>query len=264
MSPAGLGPDPAAAGEIDALVAEFLGPEIREAEEIAFLPRLLEGCDYFIDVGANIGQYTIAANRYLAGAEMLAIEANPRLKPVIERLVAEAMAEHPNGNRLTVETAAILDDAIPVSFFISRIMTTSSLFTDPSAKEIVVQGRRLDEFYRPARKIVIKMDIEGAEYRALLSGSQFIRSRHTELFLELHGWGDRTIRKYPLQVLHLLFRRGFAARKIGSHYHFFRADTAHQVLSYARVAPLLYAKWLVHRFAPALVPFARRVREVIQ
>lgn len=251
-------------GGIDDLIEEFFGPGIREAEEIAFLPRLLVDCDYFIDVGANIGQYTIVANQHLKGAQMLAIEANPRLRTVIERLVSNAIAQHPNGNQLTVETAAILDDARPVSFFITDSVTTSSLFAEPSSEEMIVRGRRLDEFYRPAHRVVVKMDIEGAEYRALRSADKFLSSGHTEFFLELHGWGDRTIHKYPLQVLHLLLGYGYAARKIGSHYHFFRANRSHRVLSYARVAPLLYAKWLVHRFAPRLVPLARRLRAATQ
>lgn len=156
------------ADEIARLTEEFCGSEIREAKEIAFLPRLLDGCEFFLDVGANIGQYAIAANQCLRNAHMLAIEANPRFEPTIVDLVSRSMADHPRGNSLEVVIAAILDEARSVSFFVTPAATTSSVFEMPGSVEIAVAARRLDDFFRPARKTVMKMDIEGAEYRALL------------------------------------------------------------------------------------------------
>ena len=224
------------------------------------MPRLLDGCDFFVDVGANIGQYTIAASLLLQDADMLAIEANPRFEPTIIDLVCRSMADHPRGNSLEVVNAAILDVAGPISFFITSEATTSSVFAVPGSEVVTVAGRRLDEFYRPAIKIVVKMDIEGAEYRALLGADKFLESNGCEFLLELHGWGDRSVRKYPIHILNLLYRHGYAARKVGTHYHFFQAGRRTRSVAYLREAPFLLAQWCVHRFAPGLVPLARRVR----
>lgn len=248
------------ADEIARLTDEFCGTEVREAKEIAFLPRLLDGCDLFLDVGANIGQYTIAANLCLQNAHMLAIEANPRFERAITDLVSRSMVDHPRGNSLEVVIAAVLDEAKSVSFFVTTAKTTSSVFARPGSVEIAVSARQLDEFFRPARKTVVKMDIEGAEYRALMGARKFLASDRCEFFLELHGWGDRSIKRYPIHVLNLFYTRGYAARKVGTHYHFFRARRRARTLAYLRVAPFLLTQWFVHRFAPGLVPLARRLR----
>jgi FkbM family methyltransferase len=251
------------ADEISRLIEEFSGPNIREAREIAFLPHLLEGCEFFLDVGANIGQYAIAANQWLRNAHILAIEANPRFESTIVDLVSRSTTDHPRGNSFEVVIAAILDEARPVSFFVTPAATTSSVFAMRGSVKIAVTARRLDEFFRPARKTVVKMDIEGAEYRALLGAGKFLESDRCEFFLELHGWGDRSIKKYPIHVLNLFYARGYAARKVGTHYHFFRARRRARTLAYLREAPFLLAQWCVHRFAPGLVPWARRVRAVV-
>jgi FkbM family methyltransferase len=251
------------ADEIARLTEEFSGPNIREAREIASLPRLLDGCEFFLDVGANIGQYSVAANRCLSNAHILAIEANPRFEPAIVDLVSRSIAEHPRGNSLEVAVAAVLDEARPVSFFVTPAATTSSLFATPGSVEISVAGRRLDDFFRPTSKTVVKMDIEGAEYRALLGAGRFLESDHCEFLMELHGWGDRSIRKYPIHILNLFYARGYAARKVGTHYHFFRARRRTRTLAYLREAPFLLAQWCVHRFAPGLVPWVRRVRTAL-
>src|ERR1019366_7487794 len=93
----------------------------REARELAALPRLLEGCDRFIDVGANIGQYMFFANRWLFNAEILGIEANPRLLPIIDANCRRAEQEAEHGNKFVVENCAIVDGAKEVDFFVDPL-----------------------------------------------------------------------------------------------------------------------------------------------
>jgi hypothetical protein len=88
-----------------------------ENRELADLPSLLHGSDRFIDVGANIGLYIFYANRALQNAELLAIEANPSLRPVLEEAWETAVADADNGNRLTIESCAVLDRPGSIDFF---------------------------------------------------------------------------------------------------------------------------------------------------
>ena len=170
-----------------------------EARELAFLPKLLEGCDRFIDVGANIGLYLFHANRGLSNAEILAIDANPQLVPAIEDTCHIARHDADRGNQFLVENCAVLDETGEIDFFVTPLLDDSSIFSSRGAEsvKISIPARPLDDFYRPSRKTIIKMDIEGAEYRAVKSAERFLRSNHTEFFLELHPWGDLNIHKYP-------------------------------------------------------------------
>ena len=65
--------------EIAELISEFTDPQVREAVELAALPEILKNCSYFIDVGANVGQYTFHAAKHLRNSKLIAIEANPFL-----------------------------------------------------------------------------------------------------------------------------------------------------------------------------------------
>jgi hypothetical protein len=44
------------------------------------------------------------------------------------------------------------------------------------------------------------MDIEGAEYRALLGSKRFWASLETTFLIEVHPWGDPERKRYPLHL----------------------------------------------------------------
>lgn len=221
-----------------------------ERRELADLPRLLHGSDRFIDVGANIGLYIFHANRVLHDAELLAIEANPSLRPVLEEMWETAVADADDGNLLTIESCAVLDRRSSIDFFVTPSLDDSSMFSDRVAwaSKITVVGHPLDSFYKPSKKTVIKMDVEGAEYRVLSSARRFLSSGHTEFLLELHPWGEAAIRKYPLNVCNLFFQNGFACRRVNHHYHFFRAGLVYRTGLYIIHFPNLFLQWIANRF----------------
>jgi FkbM family methyltransferase len=248
------------AEQLERLTRLQLAPTARETLEHAHLAELLEGCERFIDVGANSGPYMLLANRHLRGAEILGIEANPYLIEAARATCALAEAEAPHGNRFEVVHCAVSDSEEPIEFFVRDEPTEGSIFAavGSSLKDKVrVTCRRLDSFYEPRKRTLIKMDIEGAEYRAMRSAERFLASDHTTFFLELHGWGDAAIHKYPLHVLNLFFEHGYACRRIGAHHVFHRAPAAQRIQSYLAAFPELFA---VYRWAKGTVPFLRRVR----
>jgi FkbM family methyltransferase len=221
-----------------------------EQRELDALPWLLERCDRFIDVGANVGLYLFHANRLLHNSEILAIEANPVLRPVLLETCSRAQVDADNGNRFAVETCAILDEPGPIDFFVTPNLDDSSIFSKriEGATKQSVASRTLDSFYEPSRKTVIKMDIEGAEYRALKSATRFLNCEHVEFFLELHPWGDKNLRKYPLQVCNLFFARGYGCRRIYHHYYFFKAAVIYRTWMYLAVLPHFVLMWLGNRY----------------
>lgn len=231
----------------------------REAIELAALSRLLVGSDYFIDVGANKGLYMVHAARALRGAKLLAIEANPRLRDPLTSLAAQLKGERPE-NEFSVEMLAISETRGRLDFYADAESTVSSIFSAPGREKVSVPTVPLDDFFLDGRAAFIKIDVEGAEYRVLRSAERFLAKPNTRLFLELHAWGDRSIGKYPTDVLWLLCCRGFACERIGTHYHARRAGAVSCIASFLRQAPPLYAKSFVHRVVPRAVPRLRELR----
>lgn len=251
--------------DINTEIRNQFGGRITEKKELEYLKVLLVGCDRFIDVGANIGQYLYFGSKYLSGAEIIAIEANPYLIPNLTQAVAKAERNWPHGNSYAVENVAILDTETTIEFFLTVDPTTSSIFDNaPNRGKISVKTKPMDAFYRPSQKTVIKMDIEGAEYRAIKSAEKFLRSDHTTFFMELHGWGDAELRKYPLHVAALFFGHGYAMRKIAGHYVFGKAPFGKRCMGFVANLPLLAIKWAVHRHMKGLVPSIRKVRDALQ
>lgn len=230
-------------------------PGGREARELAILPRILDGCDRFIDLGANLGQYTHFANKHLSGAEILAIEPNAQLRKYIEANFASADPHGERQNQLTVVSCAISDRAENISFYLSDRPDRSTMFASiERGARVIVPAQTLDSFYRESRKTIIKFDIEGAEYRALMGADRFLKSNHCELYVELHQWGDPEISKFPINVCNLLFAKGYACRRIYHRYYFYRASLLERSALYILVAPHLLLLSLPYRYPKIAKP----------
>lgn len=250
--------------QIAELVAEFTDPKAREAVELAALPEILKGAECFIDAGANIGQYIFHAAKHLRNAKLFAVEANPYLMATLTRIVEDLRADDTHGNQYEICGAAVSDVTGDFEFFVSRFPTLSSMFPHDATEKVKVPSVRLDDFYRPGTRTVIKIDIEGAEYRAVRSAQKFLQSKEASFFVELHGWGDKTIGKYPMHLCWLFLRNGYASRKIGTHYWFYRAPWLERTALFLGRTPHLAVKYLVFRYLPELPPALNRLRNKLR
>jgi FkbM family methyltransferase len=248
--------------DISANLADRFGTHaVRELAELAALPALLSGCDYIIDIGANNGLYFYHAAKAVRGADLVAVEANPALTPKLNALIDELRQSNPE-NTYSVVNAAIYDRPGLIDFFVDPNNDLSAVFAGEGRQKVSVPARRLDEFFRPNASAFVKIDIEGAEYRAVTSAQRFLEAGAV-LFMELHGWGDREIRKYPVDVCWFLCRQGYAVRSVGTHFLFRRAPPLACYLSFIRALPRVLPKSLAHRYAPMLVPLLRRIRDTL-
>ena len=215
---------------------------------------------------ANVGQYTYATSQAMRGGEILSIEANPFLTSVLQALATQLESVEGQPNIVKVANAAVVDQAGPIQMFVSAYSQGSSVVAKcGSGTNVTVPGRPLDSFYRSSRKTLIKMDIEGAEYRAVLGAGRFLSSGHTIFFLELHAWGDARIRKYPMDVCALFRRKGYAVRHVGhrvrNHYVFSKAKPGMCWMSYLKALPRLAFVALVYRYAESTAPFFGFLRD---
>jgi len=204
-----------------------------EPGPLAHFGRALAQADRFIDVGANRGLYAYLANRVLRNSEIGLVEANPDLVEKLRLFVAQWPTE--NGNRVTVYPFAAGDVSTKLPFFVDELDTLGSFVLDPdhtdnskyldghsrkNVRHVDVACEPLDKLFKPVPRTLIKMDIEGFEYRALVGARRLLSAKDTRLLIELHGWGDAERGKYPLHVMWYMNMRGFAVSRIDRSYNY--------------------------------------------
>lgn len=150
-----------------------------------------------IDVGANIGAFTLYCLLRAPQAFVIAIEpANDscqRLRDLIHR--------HGFANRCAIHQAALWDDAGTTTID----MNAGSQFRMTGRGGVEIPALTLDSIAAPYQTVdLLKIDIEGAEYQILPAASTDILSRIRRIEMEYHPSGD------PQTLFRRLSDRGFS------------------------------------------------------
>lgn len=133
-----------------------------EPGTFAVASALLRPGGAFVDVGANVGTFTLPLARLVgAGGHVLALEPSPR----VAALLAQTMALNGLSRTVAVEACAAGDADGVAQFSLSPQTTHSSLLPPEDASGAVeVPLRRLDGLLAPGRRVdLVKVDVEGAE-----------------------------------------------------------------------------------------------------
>ena len=131
-----------------------------------FLERRLSSGDIFIDIGANIGYFTLLASRLVGktGA-VIAIEAAPHIFHALEENLARNNVQ--NARAVPVAVAAEHGTVGLYSGGIDNLGATTMIPTRGHGPVLLqVEADRLDKIVTPlelSRARIIKIDIEGAE-----------------------------------------------------------------------------------------------------
>jgi FkbM family methyltransferase len=161
---------------------------LHEFEDMAFVLHVLRTSDLFVDVGANVGSYTILASAAL-GAKTIAFEPIPTTYGhLVDNIDLNGVHD------------LVIAHNIGVGAERGELIFTSSLDTvnhvlgaaesDIASTKIAVNT--LDEMLGESRPTVIKIDVEGFETR-VIDGAGKALSRDTLLavVMELNGSGER-------------------------------------------------------------------------
>src|SRR5262249_18454841 len=144
---------------------------LHEFNDMAFLLHLLRPHDLFIDVGANIGSYTVLASA-VCGARSIAIEPDPCATKSLRRNIEANNLS----SRVKVIEAAL--GAVPgkVNFTVG-LDTTNRVAndSDPLTREVAI--RTLDEIVSEHNPVLIKMDVEGYEPEIVTGASVVLRKQ---------------------------------------------------------------------------------------
>lgn len=168
-----------------------------DARQIQFFLDNLHPGDLVLDVGGNVGQYTVLFGSLVApNGKVVAFEPDPLSKKMLARNVAL------NGfsDRIQIEELALFDTNGTHSFFSAGGEATASLVAAASGggkgtsvsggQEFTVKTMRLDD-YLSSKNLKspdwIKLDAEGAEIN-ILNGARDVLQSQAKIICELHPY----------------------------------------------------------------------------
>jgi FkbM family methyltransferase len=174
---------------------ESVGNDVWEPATIGFFERNCDQDTVLIDVGAATGVLSMFAAKL--GAEVIAFEPNPIAMSVLKRNIEINALEE----SITAVSDAISDEDSVMKFSVgsnSNVLSPIVMHgmqnhenTDIKVRNIihVVNHQRL----RSSKKIIVKMDIEGAEYKILCNKSVVneVSESINKMFISFHPGFNR-------------------------------------------------------------------------
>lgn len=160
---------------------------LHEASEMAFVLHLLRPNELFLDVGANVGSYTVLAAG-AAKARVIAVEPIPSSFDALRRNVAlNALDDRVTCNRLG------LSDTHGTLRFTSTLDTVNHVLSDgEDAPSVDVPVTRMNDLVGDEVPTLIKIDVEGHEHAVLRGGGRTLDDpRLLAVIMETNGSGAR-------------------------------------------------------------------------
>jgi FkbM family methyltransferase len=159
---------------------------LMEPEEMLFLLRTLQPNWHFIDIGANIGAYTLLASKVI-GANSTAFEPVP---DTIKKLKTQIALNH-IVDKVEVVMAGVGEKPELLHFTNLNSTTNHVCVNGKSANTIQVKMVKLDDIVKPSgQPIFLKIDVEGFEFPAIKGAINLLKSgRVKAIVIELCGAG---------------------------------------------------------------------------
>ena len=160
-----------------------------DRRRVAQLCEMLPRDGVAIDIGANIGFYTVPLGRHLDDrGRLVAIEAMPAN---VERLRSNVALNKLAARAIVIETAVgnTADVWLMQPERSADLSGNAARSNQHDGSQIAVQVRTLDEITGSLglkRCDIVKMDVEGAEFLALRGGAAFLTRTRPVIFAELN------------------------------------------------------------------------------
>ena len=178
----------------------------KEPETIEWIRQsLAHGTDVgiLVDVGANIGEFSLYANkRFGNSVKILAIEPDP--------IASECMKNNLNLTEIVIQEVGVSSNSSIQEFFLKTTSADSSLHSPiGDSLKIRVELKRIDQLISEnslVGPILIKMDTEGHEPEALLGASGAIDAVK---WIAVDTGPERSGKRTTEQVIKVLLDFGF-------------------------------------------------------
>ena len=194
---------------------------VYEAGVERIMETLLPSAENFLDLGANIGFYSMFAVSLNPKIRVIAFEPNP--------IVRNRLFENLIINRYLTQVSVI-------PFGLSSIHETAEFFVPPisgsgagslknlhieegTPSRFQVELHSIDEIFSKDSEIdLIKIDIEGSEYQAILGGEELINAQQPVIVIELLRKWMSAFGSHPQEVLLKLNTLGYVCFGINDEY----------------------------------------------
>ena len=178
---------------------------LHEFQDMGWLLHTLRADDLFLDIGANVGSYTVLAASEV-GAEFHAFEPIPS---TFEHLRANIVENKASDNGRLWNNG--LGDKRSRLRFTNHLDTVNHVASE-GENGIEVEVLTLDEITFASKKRLVKIDVEGYEQFVLDGGQAFFKDSQAILgiIIELNGSGNR-FGKSDLEIHQQLLSWGYAS-----------------------------------------------------
>lgn len=176
---------------------------LMEFDDMGLLLHFLRDSDLFVDIGANIGAYTILASGEV-GASTIAIEPIPStFKNLVQNISANQIQEKVDA--LNIGLGAKKD----IIKFTKSLDTVNHVATEDESDTIDVKVDKLDSLLLKKIPSLIKIDVEGFETEVLNGAEKVLKAKELKvIIIELNGSGKRY--GYDEGLIHSnLIKQGF-------------------------------------------------------
>lgn len=246
---------------IDILNQAYFGQNRHEDAELNFMPNLLSEIDIFVDVGASLGPYTREAAGLLKKCVIFSIEADPLRFEQLEKNIDEWRC---NDNEMIAVHGAASNATEILKFFTASTNTSGSLTSIEGrvseSEYVSVNAFKLDDLidYK-GMNILVKIDVEGAEYSVVEGMTQLINDNSVDLLIELHSWGDQRTDRYPHHLLTVMKQKGYRVAKTYEHYYFTKTKSIGRRKFYSAEIGFWWLKAKLRK-----IPLVRALKEFLQ
>jgi FkbM family methyltransferase len=181
----------------------------------AWLIGLIAEADGFVDIGCNVGFFSLASCILRPTSRVLAIDANPECAAV----TAANLVRNGFGDRSQTVSAFVADKRGDVQFHSVGLGAAGSGIEglSPTAEEfasaIVVQSDTLDAILERTdfTPDLVKIDVEGAEREVLAGATRTVVANEPKLLVEMHSGGSLTMERNAEDVLAWCDEHGYGA-----------------------------------------------------
>jgi len=178
--------------------------------EIECLKQIIKNGDIVVDLGANIGYYTLILAQLVGkSGHVYAFEPEPSNFEILSKNVKEN--KHDN---VTLVQKAVSDKNSKIKLYVSkRNLASHRIFdAEDKRKSIEVDVTTLDEYFQKSKKPIkfIKMDVEGAEGATILGASKIIEdSKNLVIMMEYFPKWIKKFGDIPEEILKSLVGKKF-------------------------------------------------------
>jgi FkbM family methyltransferase len=190
---------------------DLLRDRIWEPFETEVFRRLCRQGDFVVDIGANIGWYSIIASRLVGQTgKVVAFEPDPTNLQILKKNVALIA----NAAEVEIHDLALADRKSSVKLFLCPDnLGDHRLFDDGTGRDVVLVGvDTLDLLFGdvPRRPTLVKSDTQGSEAKILRGADKlFAEAWRPVLILEFWPYGLTNSGDEPLQFFRQLVTLGY-------------------------------------------------------